>query len=100
MNVVRETGGIRVIEGLYVLNMVPGVRRDKGTAAREMYTFLARGNTPVPVFIGDDATDEDAFRILRKGITIKVGTSNASSAQYYFKSRSEVDRFLEAMAAN
>ena len=97
MNAVREAGGLRVVEGIYVLNILPGVRRDKGTATREMYASLAGRKKPVPVFIGDDVTDEDAFRVIRQGITIKVGTSSASAAQYYFKSRSGVDRFLEAM---
>ena len=98
MNAVREAGGLRVVEGIYVLNILPGVRRDKGTATREMYASLAGRKKPVPVFLGDDVTDEDAFRVLRKGITIKVGASKTSAAHYYFKSRSGVDRFLEAMA--
>ena len=97
MNAVREAGGLRIVEGIYVLNILPAMHRDKGTATREMYASLAGRKKPVPVFIGDDVTDEDAFRVIRQGITIKVGTSSASAAQYYFKSRSGVDRFLEAM---
>lgn len=98
MDAAREAGGLRVMEGIYVLNILPGVRRDKGTAAREMYTSLAGRKKPVPVFIGDDVTDEDAFRVLRKGITIKVGKSNASAARYYFRSRANVDSFLYALS--
>ena len=97
-NAIREAGSLRVVEGIYVINIVPALRRDKGTATREMYATLAGRKKPVPVFIGDDVTDEDAFRVLRKGITIKVGASDASAAQYYFKSRREVDGFLEAIA--
>lgn len=94
----RETGNLRVIEGKYVSNILPAIRRNKGTAAREMYRALAGRKKPVPVFIGDDVTDEDAFRVLRKGITIRVGKFSPSAAKYYFKSRAGVDRFLRTIA--
>jgi len=96
---IRETGGLRVVEGIYVINILPGVRRDKGTAAREMYTALAGRKKPVPVFVGDDVTDEDAFRALTGGITIRVGASSSSTARFYFNARSGVDTFLRAIAA-
>ena len=49
----------------------------------------------VPMFIGDDATDETAFKVLRnKGITIHVGTGKQSAASYWLKSPSEVAVFL------
>lgn len=96
---IREAGNLRAVEGIYVSNILPALRRDKGTAVREMYAALAGRKKPVPVFIGDDVTDEDAFRVLRKGITIRVGKSSSSAAKYYFKSRSGVDTFLRAIAA-
>ena len=95
---IRETGNLRAVEGVFVINILPAVRRDKGIAVREMYTALAGRKIPVPVFIGDDVTDEDAFRVLRKGITIRVGKSTSSAAQYYFRSRSGVDTFLRTIA--
>ena len=94
---IRETGGLGVVEGIYVINILPGVRHDKGTAAREMYASLSRGKKRVPVFIGDDVTDEDAFRALKKGITIRVGKSSSSAALYYVRSRAGVDRFLNTL---
>ncbi|MEO6927754.1 MAG: trehalose-phosphatase, partial [Casimicrobiaceae bacterium] len=48
--------------------------RDKGTAIRDfMKESPFRGR--VPVFIGDDRTDEHGFAVVRslKGIAIKVG---------------------------
>ena len=94
---VRETGNLRAVEGVFVINILPAIRRDKGTAAREMYALLAKKGKPAPVFIGDDVTDEDAFRVLRNGITIRVGKSTSSAAKYYFKSRAGVDRFLKVL---
>ncbi|MDO8576631.1 MAG: trehalose-phosphatase, partial [bacterium] len=95
----KATGNLRIVHGIYVLNILPGVRRDKGTAAREMYATLSRGKKKAPVFIGDDVTDEDAFRAFRSGITIRVGKSPSSAARYYFKGRSGVDTFLRAISA-
>jgi len=51
-----------------------------------------------PVYVGDDTTDEDAFRAIRKdGIGIKVhsGRGGRSSARYYVRSTAEAVRFLE-----
>jgi len=99
--VVRDVGEGRLLhatEAIQGVNILPAVRCNKGTAARKMYASLARGKKPVPVFIGDDVTDEDCFRAFGKGITIKVGKSRTSAAQYYFKSRAGVDRFLHAVA--
>jgi len=50
----------------------------------------------LPIYIGDGLTDEDAFKALKKnGITIRVGKSNKSAAQYYLKNQKQVDKFLE-----
>lgn len=50
--------------------------RTKGTAIEELLT-IAPGDT-LPVYIGDDDTDEDAFAILEgRGIGIKVGPRDA-----------------------
>lgn len=51
-----------------------------------------------PVYVGDDTTDEDAFRAIRKsGIGIKVnsGGGRRSSARYFVRSTGEAVRFLE-----
>ena len=93
----RETGNLRLLGGTYIVNILPAVHRDKGTAAREMYVALAGRKRPVPVFVGDDVTDEDAFRALKGGITLRVGESSSSAAQYYVRSRAGVDRLLDAL---
>lgn len=50
----------------------------------------------VPIYIGDDTTDEDAFKVLKnKGITIFVGKPKPSYAQYYLKDPNEVKEFLK-----
>jgi len=54
------------------------------------------------VYMGDDTTDEDAFRVLHRpdGWSIFVGRENsASDADYYLASTSEVEDFLTRLIA-
>jgi trehalose-phosphatase len=55
----------------------------------------------IPVYIGDDVTDEDAFRTLKeRGIGIRVMDEPASSqAHYVLRDPTEVKKFLDALAA-
>lgn len=69
-----------VLEGKMVFEIKPG-GRNKGTAITE---FM--GESPyhgrVPVFIGDDATDEDGFAVVNNlgGCSIKVGDGETAAA--------------------
>lgn len=92
-----RSGAIRIIDNLFTFEIIAASEWTKGECARHIYKTTAKGNT-LPVYIGDSLTDEDAFRVLRSGITIKVGKSTSSAAQYYFKSRSGVDTFLRTIA--
>ncbi|MDD5156087.1 MAG: trehalose-phosphatase [Candidatus Omnitrophica bacterium] len=89
---------IKVRSGKMVLEIRPPVEWDKGRVvlwllARQI--FAAKKEDVLPVYIGDDVTDEDAFKALRnKGLTIFVGKPKESYARYYLKSPNEVMRFL------
>jgi len=86
---------IKLLRGSKVLEIRPFVHWNKGHAVR----WLLRNDSrePIlPVFIGDDITDEDAFKALRHGITICVGRSKNTHARFYLKSHLEVYRLLEA----
>ena len=51
------------------------------------------------VYIGDDKTDEDAFRALKgKGLTIFIGESGNSKADFYLKDTEEVTKFLRLIS--
>lgn len=53
--------------------------RNKGTAIEELISTMPEGT--LPIYIGDDDTDEDAFRqIAGRGIGIKVGPLNSVTA--------------------
>jgi len=57
------------------------------------------GSSTLPVYIGDDQTDEDAFRLLpADAVTIRVGpATTATAARYRLEDPGEVLRFLRAL---
>lgn len=71
--------------------------KDKGAA---IYTFMQQ--TPfsgrIPVFVGDDLTDEKGFEVVNamQGITVKVG-EGSSLAHYRVKTVRDVYRWIEAL---
>ena len=89
---------IKIKTGKMVLEVRPSSEWDKGKVvlwllARQQF---ALGEKRVfPVYIGDDVTDEDAFKVLkRKGLTVFVGEPGSSKADYYVKDPEEVTQFL------
>ena len=52
----------------------------------------------LPVYIGDDVTDEDAFKALKNdGLTIFVGRHKKSHAKYYLRHTKKVLKFLKIL---
>jgi trehalose-phosphatase len=85
---------IRVMDNLFTFEIMPMSEWTKGSCAQHIYEVTRKGSA-VAIYIGDSLTDEDAFRVFAKsGITFRVGRSDTSLAQYYFKSRNGVNRFL------
>src|SRR3990172_2068899 len=84
--------GLRGILYKRALEVRPETKEDKGTAS--LLILKKFGNPKQVIYIGDGKTDEDAFRALPKGITIRVGKSKHSVAEYYVNSTKEVKKFL------
>jgi trehalose-phosphatase len=106
---VTETAGslgLRTTEGKKVLEVRPPVRVDKGTAVLKLGMRLGAFQSGASsVFVGDDATDEDAFRALRgrtaRAITARVthGEDAKTSAEFAVRDTAEVLEFLEWLLA-
>lgn len=94
---------IRIKRGKMVLEIRPPVEWDKGKVVLWLLgrqKFVLQDKSFIPIYIGDDTTDEDAFDVLKdKGLTIFVGEPKVSSAQYYLKNTDEVKEFLEMIYA-
>jgi trehalose-phosphatase len=80
--------------GKMVFEIRPESNVNKGTAVLELLNQVDRDGV-LPLYIGDDQTDEDAFKVLRKTITIFVGLPTHSLAQYYVNDPVEVHTFLD-----
>ena len=88
----------RLIAGKMVFEFAPK-QHHKGAAITEMMRhdpFAGRR----AVFVGDDVTDEDGFRAVKAqaGITIRVGGSRDSEAEYSLKDVAAVRSWLESIA--
>jgi trehalose-phosphatase len=88
-----------VTRGKKILEVRANVVWDKGSAVKWILGSLSnRPSTdkPYPIYIGDDETDEDAFRALKGGgLTVLVSTQKRETeASYYIKSVEETYRFL------
>ena len=90
---------IKIRPGKKVLEIRPPLEWDKGKIVLWLLArlkFILGKELCVPIYIGDDATDEDAFRALKgKGLTVFVGDSGKTHAKYYLKNTQEVTEFLE-----
>jgi trehalose 6-phosphate phosphatase len=83
---------LRVLDGAMVWEVLPHEIRGKGVAVQDLLSEFAPG-TPA-IYMGDDGTDETAFRALGDQITIRVGKPQGSAAKYYVRDPGEVIRFL------
>jgi len=82
----------RVIGGKEVINLVVPQCPHKGMAVKSLMDLEA---TSVALYIGDDDTDEDVFRMNQPGLmTISVGNRPNSAAQYYLNEQKEMDQLL------
>ena len=94
---------LRKTTGKKVFELRPDIDWNKGKALLSLLEALYTDDKQVlPLYIGDDVTDEDAFRAIGdRGITIVVSPEERrTAAQYLLKDTEEVVRFLEALAVS
>ncbi len=98
VEVVGKLGpGVHLMKGHKVWELLPRQIDGKGAAARSLLSKLP-ANT-LPIFVGDDTTDESAFRVLRHGLTIHVGNAHRTKARFLLRNPEEVQRFLRRLEA-
>ena len=93
---------LRKMYGKKVYELLPDIDWDKGKAVLWLLENLGLERAKVrPIYIGDDRTDEDAFRALEKsGVGILVSEEpRPTAARYLLKDPAEVERFLRELVA-
>lgn len=101
--VVSAQCGLRKRHGKKVFQVQPRLDWNKGRAVLWVLERLEPGNGAcIPVYIGDDLTDEDAFRALAdRAITIAVRDGDrATAADYALDDTSDVEGFLTELCAH
>ncbi len=96
-----EEHNLRLDNSIMNFELRPKIDWDKGDSALfAIDHFRKIKKDLVPIYIGDSATDEDAFEALdQDGISIRVNSAEnegvESAAQWYLKDQSEVGRFMK-----
>jgi trehalose 6-phosphate phosphatase len=98
---------LKVTPGKMVYEIQPKLDWDKGKAGLYLLEVLRLDRDDVvPLYLGDDVTDEDAFEILaERGVGIFVGSPDdpevaerTTAADYILLSTEEVRQFLDTLA--
>lgn len=98
-DIIQKNDELRILEGKKVLEILPNIDWDKGKAVRWIMNALGITWSDSSVFyIGDDTTDEYAFRtVITRGTAILVtdDPEKPSSADFRLTSPEEVKKFFE-----
>lgn len=87
-------GRMRVVRGKAAVELRPPGDWHKGAAVSWLLGRPAMAGR-TPVYLGDDATDEDAFRAIRPvGVGVLVGSPRRTAARYCLPDADRVRRFL------
>jgi trehalose 6-phosphate phosphatase len=88
----RFQAELRLMPGKKILEILPKKFPRKGDAAAAIAAQQPAGS--IVIYIGDDVTDESAFRALPDAITVRVGRPARTAAQFRLRNPSEVLQFL------
>ncbi|HET9229277.1 MAG TPA: trehalose-phosphatase, partial [Thermoanaerobaculia bacterium] len=88
--------GLRKGHGKKLFELRPDLDWHKGSALLWIMDALGLSGA-VPLYLGDDVTDEDAFRVAEIGILV-AEEPRSTAASYGLRDTGEVRRFLEWLA--
>ncbi len=93
---VARLPGARALGGAEAVSLLPRGGGNKGVALQQACRWFACDSA---IYVGDDATDEDAFSSTypEKLLTIRVGAAADSHARFHLASQDEIDSLLEIL---
>lgn len=98
--VASREAGLEILPGKKVLELRPRVAWGKGEAVRLLRNLLAKslGPRPLTIYVGDDRTDEEAFRALQgRALCVAVGRRR-TRAPFRLSGPAAVERLLGWLA--
>jgi trehalose 6-phosphate phosphatase len=93
----RFRADLHVIGSKNVWDVTPKEVRGKGAAMRNALKGLRKPF--LAIYAGDDVTDEPAFQVVSKGISVLVGEPRKTHARYGLRDPQEVYAFLRLLEA-
>ncbi|CAL8126739.1 unnamed protein product [Prunus armeniaca] len=102
-DVLKDYPRLRLTHGRKVLEVRPIINWDKGKAVTFLLESLGLSDCEdvLPIYIGDDRTDEDAFKVLREGNRgygiLVSAVPKETNACYSLREPSEVMEFLKSL---
>ncbi|XP_022731284.1 trehalose-phosphate phosphatase A-like [Durio zibethinus] len=103
-DVIRNYPRLQLTHGRKVLEVRPVINWDKGRAVTFLLESLGLSNCDdvLPIYVGDDRTDEDAFKVLREGnrgygILVSSVPKEESNADFSLRDPQEVMEFLKSL---
>ena len=84
-----------LMAGKKIWEIYPTDMGNKGKAAKDLLQQVP--GRKLAIYAGDDTTDETAFALLRKGVTIRVGKFQETKAGFFLRNPGEVLMFLEKL---
>jgi trehalose 6-phosphate phosphatase len=88
---------IHMVRGHQVWELLPRQIQGKGAAVSALLSRFPQST--LAIVVGDDATDESAFKALPRGLTIRVGTHPRTAARFRLQNPDEVKMFLLKLEA-
>ena len=92
-------GKMKITRGKRVVEVRPNLDWDKGKAIEKIRVDC--GDNPLPMFFGDDETDEDGFAVVQEanGLAVFIGSTRQNTkALHQLESPAEVGQVLELLA--
>jgi trehalose-phosphatase len=93
-----ESGLLRLMEGACVVEVLPNIEWHKGSAVAWIRELVAAEHDVVPVYIGDDVTDEDAFQAVRGAGLAIAASERVTQADLRIDGPGEVEQLLRELA--
>lgn len=93
---IADLPGVRALGGSEAVSLLPSGGANKGVALRQACRLFA---CDTAIYVGDDATDEDAFgsSYPEQLLTIRIGTADPSRARYHLASQEDIDELLRIL---
>jgi trehalose 6-phosphate phosphatase len=87
--------GYELLAGKKIWEIYPKDMGSKGLAAKDLLQQIP--GRKLVIYAGDDTTDETAFALLPKSVTIRVGKFRETKANFFLDGPAEVLKFLKKL---